>query len=93
MDFCGFFLVFFVVQFKFFVFRLHDKRLACPFLLICCIFVYFVFSRKGMDQGIADEKMKEDPGIKSFTHRDDCALSGTVASLIHCIISCSILPS
>ena len=38
----------------------------------------FVFSSTERGQGIAGERMTEDQGIKSSTHRDGCALQGTV---------------
>lgn len=41
-----------------------------------------MFSRKERGQGIAGERMTEDQGIKSSTHRDGCALPGTV---VYCV--------
>lgn len=45
----------------------------------------FLFFSKVKGQGVAGERMREDQGIKSSTHRDDCALPGTVVVIkFHC---------
>lgn len=43
------------------------------------------------DRGIAGEKTKEDQGIKSSTHRDGCALLGTVIVFTFVLLSSALL--
>lgn len=56
-----------------------------PHLYMCVCLCFFFSKEKG--RGIAGERMTEDRGIKSSTHRDGCVPAGTVTHLVFVINS------
>lgn len=52
------------------------RKIGMPRLNSMSVCVFVFSSKEG--QETAGERMTKDQGIKSYTHRDGCALSGTV---------------